>query len=422
LRVLHLIAGVSGGGSERWLRDLVALSPPEVTHRVVSMAPDGGTNPVYADDLVRLGAYDPARFPAPLPALLDYLRRHWPTGSNGLGTLARSAGAGLALVRVATTAYQFQPDVIHSHTVPDFALGVAVSRARSVPFVHTVPCLFSQLYDTGHAWTPRLYGALQSSVACFSTGEGRRELEESGVSPDRILYDLGGVDLERVDAALADRQRHAVEVRRGLGLPSACPIALSVGRLHHSKGHMLALHSLPRLLERVPNVHWVVLGEGDQRGALEDCASRLGVQAHTHFVGYQHEPFRFLAAADVYLRSALLEPENFSFYEAMASGLPAVGVATGEPRDLLVTVGNGIQVPMGAPSAFAEAVAGLLQFPDRGRSLGELGAIYARQNLNIRSSVNRLSSVYLRLASGFDAPGGGQDPATLPANATASDT
>lgn len=303
-------------------------------------------------------------------------------------------------MRATTTVRDFRPHVIHSHTVPDFPVGVIVARGFRIPLVHTVPCLFSQLVDAGHVWTPQLYGALQSSVDCFSTGEGRGELKQARVPAEKILYDLGGVDIERALAVLAQRDGHTDDVRRGLGLPVDCPLALSVGRLHPSKGNMLALRSLPALLERVPDLHWVVLGEGDERQALEDGAVALGVQQHVHLMGYRRDPLRFCAAADVYLRTAVFEPENFSFYDAMAMGLPIVGFRTGESRDLLLTVGNGVQVPPGDVTAFAHEVGRLLQLPDRGRSLGALGAEYARQHLDVRSSVGRLTSVYRQLADG----------------------
>jgi glycosyltransferase involved in cell wall biosynthesis len=398
VRVLHLVAGLSGGGSERWLRDVVAMSPPGLDHRVVTVEPDAGRNAVYAEELVALAAYEPPRVPVLLAPALPHLRRQWPPRSNALRAVVRGAGAGAALVRVAGMARRFRPDVIHSHTVPDFPIGVAVSRAMRVPLVHTVPCLFSQLADSGRRWTPRMYATFQSSVACFSTGEGRGELEGLHVPPEKILYDLGGVDIGAADAALAERSRHAAEVRTELGLPEGCPVALSVGRLHPSKGHMLALQGLPTSLELVADVHWIVLGEGPQRPALEAMADRLGVRARTHFVGYQRDPLRFFAAADVYLRSAVLEPENLSFYESMAMALPAVGFATGESRDLLVTVGHGEQVPHGDVHAFALATARLLQRPDRGRSLGARGAAYARQHLDLSGSVDRLCAVYLQLS------------------------
>lgn len=400
--MLHLIAGLGGGGSERWLRDVVALSPRDLVHRVVTVIPDGGADPVFAEDLGRLAAYQPRPLRAPLTVVLGKLRKGWPPRSKALRTLVRGVGAGAALLRVMAEVRHFRPDVVHSHTVPDFPVGVAVSRAFDIPLVHTVPCLFSQLVDTGHQWTPRLYAALQSSVACFSTGEGWRELARLHVPPEKILYDLGGVDFQKVDAVLACRHNHAADVRRAMGIPADCLVALSVGRLHHSKGHMLALDSLPALLELAPDLHWVVVGEGDQRRDLEQRATRLGVQAHTHLVGYHREPLRFYAAADVYFRSTLFEPENLSFYDAMAMGLPAIGFAIGEERDLLVTVGHGVQVPQGDVTAFAHAAARVLQMPDRGRSLGALAAVYARQNLDVRSSVARLSSIYRQLSKRHD--------------------
>src|SRR5438874_9202372 len=58
VRVLHLIDQLDGGGAERWLYDIVRLTPKEaVQHRVVCILPDRGDF-VYAPPLSELGAYD----------------------------------------------------------------------------------------------------------------------------------------------------------------------------------------------------------------------------------------------------------------------------------------------------------------------------------------------------------------------------
>ena len=88
VRVLHLIDGLGGGGSERLLWDTIRLSAPEdVIHYVVTMYPDHGDHFVYADLLRARGAYRIVGSPWPLRSL--YKLRMKLAANPGLGALLR---------------------------------------------------------------------------------------------------------------------------------------------------------------------------------------------------------------------------------------------------------------------------------------------------------------------------------------------
>jgi glycosyltransferase involved in cell wall biosynthesis len=405
VRVLHLISELCDGGSTRWLQDIVRMSDREsFTHQVVTIYPDYEGDAIYADPLRASGVYDqPPQNP------LMKLSRRIVKGiraqrnripARKLLSLPLRLGAnGLATWRVTKALMRFRPDVIHAHTLPEFIPGVIIRMIFRKPLIHTVPCLFSQMEDSDYDWMPRFYSWLHPWVDRFSTGEARSELLSVGVPASKIIYDLCGVDMESVNAVKAERERHHTAIRDRLGIPQQALIALSVGRLHSSKGHNFALEALPALLGRFPELHWVVLGEGDERHALEIRASELGVAERTHLIGYQDEPLPYFAAASIYLRTTIFEPENLSFYQAMAMGLPAVGFDTGWDSDLIRMVACGQIVPNGDVAALALATAQILALPDRGRSMGDLAASYAREHLDIQHSVSLLSSTYYELSN-----------------------
>lgn len=413
VRVLHLIAELGGGGSERWLWDVVRLSPPEqFEHTVATIYPDYSGNFVYADPLRSTGAYqETAEKPEPrfLHKIIKGIRRQRPrlTRIPLMSLLLRLGANGLATWRVAKVLMRFRPDVVHAHTLPDFILGMMIRILFNKPLIHTVPCIFSQMKDAGYGWMPKLYARLHPWVDYFSTGEGRSELISIGIPPAKILYDLGGVDLSAVAAVQAERERHRREIRERLGLAEDALIALSVGRLHPSKGHAYALEALPRLLQKFANLHWVALGEGEERAALESRAQELKVSEHVHLIGFQKNPFPYFAAADLYLRTTVLEPENLSFYQAMAMGLPVVGFDTQQQSgaDLITKVGHGHLVTNRDSEALGEASSSILALADGGRELGQRGALYCREHLDLQQSIRILSSAYAELCARYQGKG-----------------
>jgi glycosyltransferase involved in cell wall biosynthesis len=253
------------------------------------------------------------------------------------------------------------------------------------------------MIDSGSGWVRHAYRTLHRWVDYFSTGEAVGELLELGIPREKIIHDLGGVDLEHIAAARSARPRFRDAIRSELRLSGASRIMLSVGRLHSSKGHSYALEALAALAERFEDLHWVLLGEGEELDRLEAQAKKLAVSHCMHFVGFRSDYLAYYAAADVYLRTTIFEPENLSFYSAAAMGLPIVGFETGWATDPLRRVGNGLIVRGRDSVALANALAEILTLPDCGRALGLAGIRYAEECLDIRHSISTLAHHYSEL-------------------------
>lgn len=107
---------------------------------------------------------------------------------------------------------------------------------------------------------------------------------------------------------------------------------------------------------------WVVVGGGDEslKEGLQRRATSLG--APVHFVGEQHDPDRWLQAADAFVLTSRWEARALVVQEAMAAGVPVVARDVGGLRDLLEGVGT--LVPSDdPPSSYADAVARYLAEP-----------------------------------------------------------
>lgn len=403
VRVLHIIDGLAGGGCERWLWDILRLSEQEsFEHHVVTIYPDTGDY-VYAERLRALGVYHQ---PASLRFLSSLSRNIQDLAASGrlvpvrkIQTLLWRLGSyGLAARELFKAIRKFRPNVIHAHTYNALIAGLIVKTFTGKPLMHTVPATFSQMKDAGHSWMPTLYARLHRSVDSFCTGTSSEELPGVGVPAEKVLQIRCGVDLDAINAVKKEKDRYHREIRRSLGLPEDACIALSVGRLHPSKGHLHALEALPTLLHQFTNLHWVVLGEGLQRRKLEDRARELKVTEHVHLIGFRPDPLPFYAAADIYLRTMVFEGENLSSFPAIAMGLPVVGFDTGHENELINKVGHGLLAPNRDSAAFARAVAQILSLPDGGRAMGELGAEYSLQHLGISQIISPFFSVYNALS------------------------
>ncbi|HEU4835635.1 MAG TPA: glycosyltransferase, partial [Pyrinomonadaceae bacterium] len=389
LRVLHIIDTLGGGGSERLVWDIVRLSDPaRVQHRVVTIFPDGYLVPfVYAEALGEWGAYrgktalkkdfsrkgaktqreeEDSKPPfAPLRlgvrnlprALKNPLLRIWNFAFSIGQDVKRASIHVRSMLGVPAEFLRFKPDVVHTHGFYGFKYGLLFPR----PTVHIVPALFAQMEAQGTGWLVNRYRRVHRHVDCFALDAGyRNELLSIGVPANKLLLIDGTLDLDAINAVRAARDRHRSEVRRKLGLPDDAIIALSVGRLDPSKGHAYALEALPAMLKQFPNLHWIVLGEGDHRRELEKRIKELGVEKHAHLIGFDPQPLPYYAAADVFLRTTTMEGENISSRQAIAMGLPTVGFDTCCETDLIAKLGHGILVPNADADALATATCQIL--------------------------------------------------------------
>jgi glycosyltransferase involved in cell wall biosynthesis len=144
------------------------------------------------------------------------------------------------------------------------------------------------------------------------------------------------------------------------GLPAEARVIVSVGRLVGWKG----LHIIIEALAGLPaDVHYLIIGEGSEREALQQFAERLGVAARVHFAGrVAHADLpRWLSLGDVFVQPSIGEEAfGISLVEAMACGLPVLAADNGGMREIVLPGSTGQLLPPGEPATWRDALASLL--------------------------------------------------------------
>lgn len=135
------------------------------------------------------------------------------------------------------------------------------------------------------------------------------------------------------------------------------PVFVAVGRLVPQKDLATTIRALSRYRETLPG-RLVIVGEGPERGGLEALTRRLGMQDAVRLVGYQANPYRFMARADALVASSRWEGFGLAVLEALALGLPVVATdCRSGPKEILERGRHGILVPVGDVEALARAMA-----------------------------------------------------------------
>ena len=146
---------------------------------------------------------------------------------------------------------------------------------------------------------------------------------------------------------------------------------LTMGRLVRGKGVDVAIKAMQYL---DGETRLVIAGEGDQRGELEKLALDLGMNGRVSFVGWAsgEKKARLLEQADVFCLPSVYDAFPMTFMEAMAYGVPVVGVKWGGIGDV-VPKSVGVLAERAEPRLVAEAIASL-NHRERRAAMGHAGA------------------------------------------------
>ncbi|MBN1420380.1 MAG: glycosyltransferase [Planctomycetes bacterium] len=212
------------------------------------------------------------------------------------------------------------------------------------------------------------------------------DLARAGLRPPRVARILNGFDAE---AFLAEARRGAPAA-----LPhDAGPIVGAVGRLVPVKGYDVLIRAFAEVARRHPRALLAIVGDGEERGALEALVSRLGLSERVHLAGFQSPTGPWIERFDVFALPSRSEGLPVALLEACALGRPAVASAAGGIPEVIRDGQNGLLVPAEDPGRLAAGILSLLEDPARARTLGEA----ARATLEGRFSARAMAKAYLRL-------------------------
>jgi phosphatidyl-myo-inositol dimannoside synthase len=281
--------------------------------------------------------------------------RRVPARGSGMASLVR---LNLAALRAAT---RFRPDLIvsgHVVTSPAAAVLRRLLRRPVVQYLYGIELSARQSLTR--------FACARADV-CIGLSRFTRELAMAAGAPaDRIEIIPPGVD--PVEERPVER--------------FARPTIITVARLEDRyKGHDVMLRALPLVRRLVPDVQWLVVGDGPLRQHYEQLANGYGLAGAIQFVGEvaDEERDRQLARAHVFAMLSRLDPrgggEGFGivYLEAAQSGLPVIAGNVGGAKDAVEHERTGLLVDPTDHVAVAEAASTLLTDGKLAEQLGSAG-------------------------------------------------
>jgi len=159
-----------------------------------------------------------------------------------------------------------------------------------------------------------------------------------------------------------------------------------VGRLVQIKDVPTFLQAAVLVRKAIPDSHFALVGDGEERSLLEGECQRLGLDAVVFFHGWRRDLAAVYGDLDVVVNSSRNEGTPVALIEALAAARPVVATRVGGTADLLAAGAHGLLVPPGDPEALATAIIESLREPAAAR----MRALAGRASVLERYSAARL--------------------------------
>ncbi|MFN6461663.1 MAG: glycosyltransferase family 4 protein [Nostoc sp. DedVER02] len=268
-----------------------------------------------------------------------------------------------------------------------------------------LPAVWYQLeVPSDKTWLVRLATLIPARAIITLSQDGKQAQAEIWPHrPTPLVYP--GVALDRFEPNALPTPE---EARRKLGLPLHGPLIGIVGRLQRWKGMHVLVQAMPKILEKYPDAHCVVVGgkhdlEPDYEEFLKAEITNLGLKEQVIMAGLQRNIPEWVQAMDVFVHASDKEPFGIVIIEAMALGKPVIAGDAGGPTEIITDGMNGLLTPYGDADKLAIAILRYLDEQEFARNAGiaarQRALDFSTQNYAqnfisaIRSAIPSVSSV-----------------------------
>lgn len=288
-------------------------------------------------------------------------------------------------------------DILHAHGARANLLVALVKRRLGIPCLTTVHSDY-RLDFIGNIYKTIAYTPLSSIALRFFdyyvtvAGPVRDVLVKRGFPRDRIFSVNNGIDFD-LDLRLPSRAEALAMA--GLNIPPDAPIIGAVGRLALIKDYPTFIRAAAAVHAEFPDVHFMIIGDGEERQRLADLVAQLDVVDRVHFAGYHDNPNPLMSTLAVNVLTSRNEGGlPYVLLEGARLGLATVSTTVGGVRDLISADETGLLFDPGDDAALSRHLIALLRDPERRTRLGDNIRARAREHFSLRRMAEQQLDIY----------------------------
>ncbi len=255
-------------------------------------------------------------------------------------------------------------DIIHAHDWMTYPAGMALARATGKPLVAHI---HSTEFDrSGENVNQPVYDierrGMHAAVRVIAVSELTRQ----------IVSARYGVDPKKIDVCYNGVEQGGPVPPSGARINPKDKIVLFLGRITMQKGPEYFITAAKRVLEKMPNVKFLVAGSGDMARGMIEQAADLGIGHKVLFTGFLRgdDVARVFQMADLYVMPSVSEPFGIAPLEAMSHDTPVLISKQSGVSEVLT---HALKVDFWDTDEMANKIIAILRHPPLSQTLREHG-------------------------------------------------
>lgn len=319
----------------------------------------------------------------------------------------RSEGLASLLRQLVQWFRQQDPDIVHvQYMAPGFIPVIAARLAG----VRTV---FATVHQPGRTYGWKAHLLLRTAARLCTAFFCNSLAVEHSWFGDATLFDpqrarsrrhwtiYNAVDVEKISSVVAATDCTALRVELALG---DRPVIGCIGRLRSEKGQGVLIEAMTEVVRVFPDAVLMMVGDGPDRGKLENQSKSLGLTNNIRFLGQQspEDVYRLLAIMNVVSVPSLFEGFGLVAAEAMAAARPVVASKVDGLLDVVTDEETGLLVDPSNPGALADAIMRLLRPNSKElQSMGKKGFEKAKDMFSMQCYSKAVLFAYTQVADKY---------------------
>ena len=282
-----------------------------------------------------------------------------------------------------------QIDVIHAHTRITQVMGRLLDQMTGKPYLSTCHGYFKPKLSR------RVAPCWGRVVIAISPAVKTHLEKDFGVEPERVALIKSGIDINDFPLMSAENRQAK---RKEWGVADG-PVIGIIARLSDVKGHAVLIDAMPAIVEKIPDVHLMIVGEGKMEGTLKQKVADLSLQNNVTFYPVVNQTAEVLPLFDIFVMPSISEGLGLSVMEAQAAGLPVVASRVGGIPALIKDGETGVLFESRDSAGLAKAVVDLLQNPEWAKELGACARAFVAKEFSVGRMAAETLGLYKRLTA-----------------------
>jgi len=284
-------------------------------------------------------------------------------------------------------------DIIHTFFEKSEVMGWLAARLSGIPVWITsrrdLGFKRKRIYDKIFRFT------LKDCKKCIANCNAVRDqaIQQENIPPEKIEVIYNGLDLSEYQQTVKNKS-----LREELGLLNGTPLVGLIANFNFEiKGHIYFLGAAKKILGKVPDAKFVLVGDGPLRPRYEEVARELNIKKDVYFLGIRTDVPTIISNLDVAVLSSTNEGFSNVIMESMAAGKPVVATKVGGSKEMVSDGITGYLVPPADSQAMAGAIINLIQNPDKAIAMGSAGREVVKEKFTVETMVKKYEELYFSL-------------------------